>query len=538
MEQRRKIIFRYGIAAGAGILFLFLALLYAFQTVRTRDAFNAARHTESSGAAEETAGETQRTEAKGFYQKLRSGQPVKIWVFGDETAYDRLSELESWTGQLADGLRERYGSQVELRNFSLFGVYDTLMHYVLLQQQLGSGESADAVLLCMGYYEDPFVFPLYYEALLRSLKLRLPQTAILSLIESAAVTAPEGSADELATLTRSLTERYHGQTISMAEAFAVSGEDYPALAGGAFPLALTAEGQRLYADWILEQLAVAVSAGTEIDEALPELENAAAAVFDRYSYIPRERFTRISETDWQISIETLRRIGAESGGVVALDYSFLKGQNDVNVSIDGQLFGGLSRVYGDFETEGAEVEEKSRLRRVEIIRNNANVTDYLSVTFGTREQAETFSGLILFGNLGFMEGSADYTALPVPEKRVETAPEPEGTAPGEPESAENTETTSETREESGTRETSESRRENRERRRETEEHRQETETPAVPESTTVSESTTAEMVLEAETVPETAAGPTVGTHIPESRETAGPAQGLVPVAEPQEAGGN
>lgn len=467
---------------------------------------------------------------------------MKIWVFGDETAYDRLSGLESWTGQLADGLRERYGSQVELRNFSLFGGYDALMHYVLLQQQLGSGESADAVLLCMGYYEDPFVFPLYYEALLRSLKLRLPQAAILSLIESAAVTAPEGSADELATLTRNLTERYHGQTISMAEAFAVSGKDYPALAGGAFPLALTAEGQRLYADWILEQLSGAVSAGTEIDEALPELENAAAAVFDRYSYIPRERFVRISETDWQISEGSLRELGAETGGVVALDYSFLKGQNDVNVSIDGQLFGGISRVYGDFETEGAGAGEETRLRRVEIIRNNANVTDYLSVTFGTKEQAETFSGLILFGNLGFMEGSTDYTALPVPEKRVSDTMQPESTAEEESGSAAESESASaETRAESETRESSKSRRETREeeeRRRETEERSRETETAAESTAAPTESGTETAAPQEAETIPETASGPTVGTHVPESRETAGPAQGLVPVAEPQEAGGN
>lgn len=419
--DKKKNLFGYGIAVGAGILFLLLALLYGREQIRLRDLHNAEFTREKESKREEPESTRETGESSGFYGKLKSGEPVRLWVFGDLTAYPYLPDGENWTELLSSHIEEEYGSSVDLRNAALPGGNDALSHYTLLQNMLNEGERPDAVLLCMGYQEDPFNFPLYYEAILRSLYIRAPESSVLSLIESTALTSPEGKADELASVNRQLTEHYRGKSISLAMAFAVSREDYETLIGGADQRTLTEKGQELYASWIMDSIKEEVESqpAEETEKGEISLKNGAAAVFDQYSYIPREYFQRITDRDWQISVEKLRKMSAETTGTVALDYSLVLGRNDVNISIDGQLFGGYGIDYAVLESESLRIDAAGAARRVELINNNANLTDYLSVSFGSPEQAEQFHGLIFFGNLSFVEGNGNYSSLAIPEKQLD-----------------------------------------------------------------------------------------------------------------------
>lgn len=409
MEDKKKNLFGYVIVAGAGIFFLLLALLYGMQRIRQRDIYNSGLGREESSIPQTEINESnvETGKQKRFYSKLKGKEPVNIWIIGDRTGYETGQGSNNWTSLTAGKIEELYGSEVRLENLSVPFPCDALSHYAYLQERMGQGEDADLVILCMGYYENPLVFPIYYEALLRSLKIRLPETELVSLIESAAVTESYGSADETAGVIRELTEHYGGISVSMAEGFVLSGADYSSLTGDGHPLELSEEGNRLYADMLLECIGEEPDNGDAAENtAVPELISPAAAALDSYSYIPVERLKRISETDWQISEASLQSLGASPSGVVALDLVMTPGFGDVNVSIDGQLLGGACE---------NETGEADAFREIRIINNNANVNEFLSISYETREQADGLRGLIFFGNLGFLRGETDYKQLNIPE---------------------------------------------------------------------------------------------------------------------------
>ncbi len=421
-----------------GILVLAAALIYGFHRIAIRDQYNSTISSSSTDKREESDSAESEKQGTGnsFYQKLKNGEDVKIWIFGDRSAYDETEESDSWPEIFASKLENRYGVHVEIENFSLAGDNDSLSHYSLIQNRLGSSTDADAIFLSMGYYDNPFDFPLYFEAILRAIHLRAPAAECISLIESAALTAPEGGADEIATLTKKLTEHYGGLCISLAEAVGVSGQDYQLFTNGG--LELTKEGQELYASWILKCVESDSSNGEDNSEEI-SLQTGSVSAFDQYSYIPADEFRRISDLDWQISAEKLKELGSETTGVIVVDYMEFYGRNDFNLSVDGQLFGG----YGSDISEEDHTDFTYPIRKMKIVNNNANVTDYLSVSFSNVEQADGFYGIFFLGNLSFIKGNESYNSLPIPEKQTEDSASDMEIQETEPESFEDSDETDE-----------------------------------------------------------------------------------------------
>ncbi|SEA52947.1 hypothetical protein SAMN05216349_11570 [Oribacterium sp. KHPX15] len=367
-------------------------------------------------------------EDNSFLNKLSAKEPVSILVIGDVFGTGAgAKDGTNWTDLLASGINESFGSEASVKNLSLPNGNNAYSAYVtLMNEAAGNKDSVyDAVIVALGYYDAPFTFDLQYEGLLRSIKLQYPSAEIIGMIESASLTEPGGYSDETATYARNLLEHYGAIVANMGEAFMVTGEDVNSFTDdGVLP---NAEGQKLYANWIVRKINDKLRNPEEI---VPENNNAEAsttstlesdgtiapvnpdaALYDHYYYIASDSFQRLDDCNFIISAQELTTLGSETVGMIGLDYDYLTGSNTAQVVIDNTIFGGLS-----FESEGVSPE-----RHIRIVDNDASINDSIAVSFATKEQADCFHGLIITGNLNFNQPKDKYDELPLPPET--TAPE-------------------------------------------------------------------------------------------------------------------
>ena len=366
------------------------------------------------------------TEKCSFYSKLASSQPVSVLVIGDIFGTGAgAREGSDWISLLKEDLKESFGSEVTVNNLSLANRNDAYSAYVSLMNEVSGNKETvyDAVIISLGYYDDPFNFKLQYEGILRAVKKNYASSEIIGIIESSAVTDTEGYSDETALYARELLNYYGGIDANMGEAFAVTGKDYSALTvDGVIP---NSEGQKLYADWILKKINEKLYGTDDSDAAQfktesPEAVNPDSELYDKYHYIPAESFLRADDLNFIIGIKDLNALSVENVGMLGIDYDYVEGKNTVQIVLDRKIFAGLQNEY-----EGSEPE-----RHIRIVNNNATVYEEMAVSFATKEQADAFHGIIMTGNLNLHQSEEKYDKLPMPPETTappETEPETEET---------------------------------------------------------------------------------------------------------------
>ena len=357
-------------------------------------------------------------------QKLTASQPVSLLIVGDSFGTGAgAQDGTNWTELLAADLKESFGSEVTVNNVSMADGNDAYSAYVSFMNEAAGNKEAvyDAVIVSLGFYDDPFSFGLQYEGILRSIRRCYSSAEIIGIIESAAVTAPEGYSDETALYARTLLEDYGGIVANMGEAYAVSGQEISTLtADGILP---NAEGQRIYADWIVKKIKEKIDGvmnGAESQEASGSSTpvNPDAELYDHYYYVPASDFYRADEVNYIINISKLAELSVENVGMLGIDYEYVEGKNTVQVVIDRNIFTGW-----DTELAGAAPE-----RHIRIANNNAAIYDELAVSFATKEQADLFHGIIITGNLNLHRNEEKYDKLPMPPETTAPETEPETVA--------------------------------------------------------------------------------------------------------------
>ncbi len=371
--------------------------------------------------------ETLQVSDNVFFSKLAKSEPVSILIIGDVFGTGAgAKEGTNWTEVLVSNIMDTFGSIATINNLSLPSGNDAYSAYVTLMNESAGNPSAqyDAVIVSLGYYDDPFKFNFQYEGVLRSITERYPSAEIIGLIESASITAPDGYSDETAIYTRNLLEHYDGIVANMGEAFAVNGADPSVFTDdGLLP---NGKGQLLYADWIVKQIKNKMSgkgSNKSSDAESPselskngslEPVNPDSAMYDHYYYITANSFLRLDDTNYIIGVRDLTALGAETEGLIGLDYDLVPGANTAQVVIDGSIFGALTEDHDGSSTD----------RHITAVKNNAIITDHIAVSFATKAEADTFHGLIITGNLNLSHAAAKYKKLPLPpETPAETAEE-------------------------------------------------------------------------------------------------------------------
>ncbi len=375
-----------------------------------------------------TDGDSTSAITNSFINKLVQSEPVSILIIGDVYGTGAgAMDGSNWTNILANDIMDTFGSETSINNLSLSGGNDAYSAYVTLMNESAGNPSSnyDAVIVSLGYYDDPFKFNIQYEGLLRSITQRYPSAQIIGIIESAAVTDADGHSDETAIYARTLLEHYDGIVANMGEAFAVNGTNTKMFTDdGILP---NEKGQKIYSGWIVKQIQSRIH--NKDDNSVPDIAstsslasdgsispvNADAVLYDHYYYISDNSFQRLDDTNYIIGVNDLTALGAETTGLIGLDYDYINGSNIAQIVIDSNIFGGLTADY-----EGATPE-----RHIVAVRNNAIITEHIAVSFATKEQADSFHGLIITGNMNLSNAAEKYKKLPLPPETTAAPAESE-----------------------------------------------------------------------------------------------------------------
>ena len=351
----------------------------------------------STEAAETTTVETAPVEVTrgDFYDKLNSGNAVNVLVLGDGFAYgDGATNLEdSWSEQLSQKLGDAFKSNVFVNNYALAGDNGAYAGFVIANE-LTTDVEYDAAVLSFGSYDDQDTFPAFYEALIRALNKKFPGIEIISLIEPSSVTNPDGPAAANADAIKNITSHYLGETIDIAKGFEDAGKDVKKTVAKD-QINQNDEGNDITSDVILSAIQASAAAGDQkgetqtiqpLDEKISELES--------FAYIPASSFAKLNDTTYEILSDYVTDAdGNKLQGLLGLDYDYLTGDNDVYVTVDGQPFGRHSVKF-----DGAESEQ-----HIVLINDNFTSADHVTIKFATKEEADTFAGMSICGNIALPE---------------------------------------------------------------------------------------------------------------------------------------
>ena len=167
-----------------------------------------------------------------FYQRLENDLPVRVLIVGDAygNGFGSSNKSAVWSKLLQSGLKKKFGVKVEVENLTLsgmnggYGAWARLMSLpdgnsqevltsagaVKDKQGLYTGEGVDSktvaasreneydlCIVSLGMTDEPRMFELYYEGVLREVRRKFEKCSIISLLSNQALTAPElGYADD------------------------------------------------------------------------------------------------------------------------------------------------------------------------------------------------------------------------------------------------------------------------------------------------------------------------------------------------------
>lgn len=324
-----------------------------------------------------------------FYTKLNNGKPVSVLVIGDGFAAGSNLEDSSaaWAELLSAKITETFGSEVLLDNYSLPSDNSVYSGYAVAKQ-LPEDVEYDAVILSFGNYDDPSSFGIFYEGIIRALATRCPEATLISLVEPSSVTNPEGYADDNASAIQNITDHYYGLTVDVAKLMEANGSNAADTVADD-KINQNADGNAAVSDAIIK----AIREHSENDNTLAtasETLNTASDALENFTYISAGDFEKVDDTTYVYLADYIRDDNDNPvSGLLAIDYEYLPGSNDVYVTVDGNPFG---RSTVDFK--GTESEQ-----HIALINDDFEPAETITVSFGSADEANTFAGIIVSGNV-------------------------------------------------------------------------------------------------------------------------------------------
>ena len=393
---------RVAITGGTGALALVLILAAAFSGSgkKTVEETEASENVVETSAVETTEA---AAPAKGFYQKLSAGESVNVLVLGDSflNGTDGETADNSFITMLEEAMSEKYEDvSFDIETFPKGnGVYSG---YVTAKQLV---DPYDAVILAYGMDDTPEVFPVFYEAMLRAIRTTSPEAAFIMLSDPSSVTAASGNAQANKSEIAALSDAYHAVYLDLGATLSDA-----ASTAGTDGLYQNADGQKAMADAVLAKIDEEAAAGATVstDEVAPVTEGVEA--LDSFVYISSGEFTEVNDTTYELTADMMTdEDGNPVMGVLGIDYSYLTGSNDVYITSDGEPFGRHTVDYSGMQAA----------QQILPVNDNLNTTDHLTVVFGTPEEAGTFTGIILSGNVTLPDSYDQFESMDVKELSAE-----------------------------------------------------------------------------------------------------------------------
>lgn len=317
---------------------------------------------------EKEAALKQKEAEDSFYQKLADGFDVNILIVGDSIGEGAGTQTDGkqWYKQLQSYVRTINKNSVHLTNVSMGG-NASYAGYVRTMV-LNDDTDYDLVVICYGQNDSTDGFSTNYEALIRGVRNKYPNSSIISILESS-----QKEYTEKMTTIQSICEHYSIPVADTIAAFNNSGKAYDDLTKD--KVHPNDAGQDIYFETLKDIIDSNVSAYTGKMEDV-EVINAAVKKFDNFVWYGIDTdFKRVDDTTF--TLQTF------ASGVLGIDYNFESGDNKADIYADDELY----------ESPTVTFNYDSSQRHIMIVGDNCTVEKELKVVFNTKEQADGFKGM-------------------------------------------------------------------------------------------------------------------------------------------------
>ena len=314
----------------------------------------------------------------------------------------------------------------------------------------------DLCIVSLGITDEPQMFELYYEGILREVRRKFEKCSIISLLANQALTAPElGYADDNYDALYRISKHYDaavlnvgleitdpdaaekGATISQipyglstSESLAadmradgISGRKAEEIAAkdlaerSAYAeeairkytingLYLNNAGQKFLSDRIIHLIEKKVSKSTGYDPKEVAPLRKEVTTLDMYHYFPVSELVRLDDFTYVLAENKVKASTHNFGSIVGLDYDLIPGNNDVYAAVgDGtESFGRITQKYEGIDREHFIMP----LNEGYSCEKDGN----LIIGFSTKKQADTLHGVILGGDFTLPSYFDGYQQVP------------------------------------------------------------------------------------------------------------------------------
>ena len=313
-----------------------------------------------------------------FYQMLDNGFDVNVLIVGDSIgAGSGASDNDHrWINLLKANLESKYRVSVKLTNVSMGG--NTSYAGYVRTMTLKDDAAYDLVILCYGQNDSTVDFSLYYESVLRAIKLRYPSASIICIQESS-----QKDYTEKMQIIQAIADHYG---LPVADTIAPFRADYKNLVmDGTHP---NDDGHQIYYETVMGVINSLVTAHRGYDPQNVPVVNDRAMTFDTFQWFRAEQFAREGNA---FTLSTQMH-----GVILGIDYCFTSGTNQCKILVDGVEFA-ASKVTFNYDFSQRHIMIVNDWLRGETV----NVQREIKVLFAENEagkkQADGFIGLAISG---------------------------------------------------------------------------------------------------------------------------------------------
>lgn len=321
---------------------------------------------------------TQQRAQNSCYQMLADGFDVNMLIVGDSigAGAGASDNDHKWANLLATKLKSKYGGEVKLTNISMGG-NSSYAGYVR-SMALNDNINYDLVVLCYGQNDSKDNFGLYYESIIRAIKLRYPKASIICIQES----SQRDYTEKMQTI-QAIAEHYG---LPIADTIAPFKANYDNLTKDR--VHPNDEGQQVYFETVMSVIEPLVTARQGFDPENVTIVNDQVSSFDTFQLLHLDQFKREGNT-FTLKTQT-------HGKILGIDYNFTSGENNCKILVDGVK---IAEPHVTFNHNFSQ-------RRIIIVNNwlggeTVNVKSEIKVVFGENEsgknQADGFKGLLISG---------------------------------------------------------------------------------------------------------------------------------------------
>lgn len=306
-----------------------------------------------------------------FYEKLKNKEDVNVLIIGDSIGEGSGGEYgKLWFQLLENNVEEEYGVKYRTRNVS-FGGNAAYCGYVS-SKIFADGTDYDLAVLCYSQNDgDLKTLAVYYEAMIRALRAKYDNIAIISILES-----PQRSINQKMQTVIDICEYYDIPVADTITPFNTAEIGYDALTtDGVHP---NNEGQKIYFETVMDVIRAEYGRNTERFYSMPEPMKPEVRNFDKFRYVRAEEFRRTDDVTFEADY-------AFTNALLGLDSDIQCGENRVEIFLDGESFHTMTSTW-DFGFNQ---------RHIEPFCSGATAKHSVKIVFLNKAAADSFRGLIV-----------------------------------------------------------------------------------------------------------------------------------------------